>query len=63
MQPEPLTPEEIAEFKVEGWAELLIVIDDQTFNREDCWTCVKCGRAVIEETNEYGECRAGCNNS
>ena len=53
----PLTAEEIAEFKTEGWGELLVTIGDETFNREDCHTCEMCRRSVVE-VDEDGDCDA-----
>ena len=52
--PEPLSPEEIAEFAASGWLELLIDHEGKTYSTETIWACVECDDYIFKAA-ERGE--------
>lgn len=60
-QAQPLSAEEVQEFKDEGWTELLVELDGKTYNDEDLYHCdnhKECGfkTADYHDLDEDGLC-------
>jgi hypothetical protein len=56
--PQPLTPEDIAEFAASGWLELLIDNEGKTYSTESLWACVECDDYIFK-ADERGENHKG----